>query len=124
VPVEAIEAEIGPVLRSPAGATETAPRSPGLLARHYAPDLPMRLDVTTARPDEALLAFGAQAPSGAALTLNLSPVGDLEEAAHNLYALLWRADRAEVRAIAVMPIPDVGLGAAINDRLRRAATPK
>jgi L-threonylcarbamoyladenylate synthase len=124
VPVEAIEAEIGPILRAAVGATEAAPRSPGLLARHYAPERPMRLEVTAVRPDEALIAFGPHAPTGAALTLNLSPSGDLEEAAHNLYAMLRRADRPDLRGIAVMPIPDVGLGLAINDRLHRAAAPK
>jgi L-threonylcarbamoyladenylate synthase len=124
VPAEAIEAEIGPILRAAVGATEAAPRSPGLLARHYAPERPMRLEVTAVRPDEALIAFGPHAPTGAALTLNLSPSGDLEEAAHNLYAMLRRADRPDLRGIAVMPIPDVGLGLAINDRLHRAAAPK
>ena len=123
---EKIEAVIGPVttLGAGAGAGDTAaarPRSPGLLDRHYSPTLPLRLEATSAAPDEALLAFGPDPPSGAAVTLNLSPAGDLEEAARNFYAMLRLADRADVRGIAVMGIPQQGLGLAINDRLRRAA---
>ncbi len=74
--------------------------------------------------DEALLAFGAAAPTGAAETLNLSPSGRLDEAAANLFAMLHALDRPEFTAIAVVPIPDDGLGAAINDRLARAAAPR
>jgi L-threonylcarbamoyladenylate synthase len=74
----------------------------------------------TAAADEALLAFGTNAPQGAAQMLNLSPTGDLVEAAANLFACLRALDDARHRAIAVMPIPDDGLGEAINDRLRRA----
>ncbi|MGE0716263.1 MAG: Sua5 family C-terminal domain-containing protein, partial [Alphaproteobacteria bacterium] len=71
-----------------------------------------------------LLAFGPSPPAGAAATLNLSPAGDLTEAAANLFAHLRALDRADVRAIAVMPIPTHGLGEAITDRLRRAAAPR
>lgn len=100
-----------------------AKRSPGQLASHYAPSLPMRLNATTVRPGEALLAFGANPPSAEPL-LNLSPTGDLQEAAANLFAMLRELDRPGLSGIAVMPVPEVGLGAAINDRLRRAAAPR
>ena len=89
---------------------------------HYAPALPLRLDISDVKPDEALLAFGPDVPSGARITANLSPSGDLVEAAANLFAMLRRLDGSGCRAIAVMPVPDTGLGRAINDRLRRAAT--
>ena len=114
---------IGPV----AGQSETgsAPRSPGMLESHYAPHLPLRLEVREARPKEALLAFGqGAAPGGFAETRWLSRSGDLTEAAANLFASLRALDRPEFSAIAVMPIPERGLGAAINDRLRRAASPR
>ena len=71
--------------------------------------------------DEGLLAFGPTPPAGAMLTLNLSPTGDLGEAAANLFAQLRALDRPGIGRIAVMPIPQTGLGLAINDRLRRAA---
>jgi L-threonylcarbamoyladenylate synthase len=76
------------------------------------------------RPGEALLAFGPVAPAGFADTLFLTRSGDLAEAAANLFALLRRLDRPEFTGIAVMPIPEAGLGRAINDRLRRAAAPR
>jgi L-threonylcarbamoyladenylate synthase len=95
--------------------------SPGQEPRHYAPHTPLRLDATPVRPDEALLAFGGVAPAGARVTINLSPSGNLEEAAARLFAALRELDQAGVAAIAVMPIPAIGLGEAINDRLRRAA---
>jgi L-threonylcarbamoyladenylate synthase len=98
-----------------------APRAPGSLPSHYAPDLPLRLDALEARPGEALLGFGPEAPPGFAEVLWLSRIGDLAEAAANLFALLRRLDRPEFAGIAVMPIPERGLGRAINDRLRRAA---
>lgn len=121
---EAIEAVIGPVAAlSSRGGDGGAPRSPGQLRRHYAPGRPLRLEAREVRADEALLAFGPEVPAGAAETLNLSPDGDLTEAAANLFAHLHRLDRPEVAAIAVMPIPEQGLGVAINDRLRRAAAP-
>ncbi len=81
----------------------------------------MRLGATTAAADEGLLAFGSDVPTGATVTLNLSPSGDLAEAAANLFAMLRALDRPGVDRIAVMPIPQTGLGLAINDRLRRAA---
>jgi len=94
-----------------------AKRSPGRLARHYAPNAPVRLDVTTPAPGEAWLAFGREGTG----PWNLSPTGDLREAAANLFAYLRAADRSAPTAIAVAPIPDEGLGEAINDRLYRAA---
>ena len=100
------------------------PKSPGMLASHYAPRLPVRLAATEARPGEALLAFGPDAPPGFAEVLWLSRSGDLAEAAANLFAMLRRLDRPAFTGIAVMPIPEQGLGRAINDRLRRAAAPR
>jgi L-threonylcarbamoyladenylate synthase len=119
---------VGTVETPPADAGAAAPRSPGRLPSHYAPDLPVRLDATEARPGEppreTLLAFGPDAPSGFAEILYLSRGGDLAEAAANLFAMLRRLDRPEFSGIAVMPIPERGLGQAINDRLRRAAAPR
>ena len=108
-----IEAVVGPL----AEAQDDAQRSPGRLARHYAPDLPLRLNATAARPGEAWLGFGRFG----AERLNLSRGGDLAEAAANLFTYLREADRSGATAIAVAPIPQTGLGEAINDRLRRAA---
>jgi L-threonylcarbamoyladenylate synthase len=94
-------------------------RSPGQMQSHYAPRAALRLNAQRAEAGEALLGFG---PSPGA-TLNLSARGDLREAAANLFAMLRLLDR-QARRIAVMPIPDTGLGEAINDRLRRAAAPR
>jgi L-threonylcarbamoyladenylate synthase len=119
---EAIEAVIGAIAVSdalPSG--ESARKSPGQLQSHYAPARPVRLNATTVGADEGLLAFGPTAPSGAMLAYNLSPSGDLGEAAANLFAQLRLLDRPGIGRIAVMPIPETGLGLAINDRLRRAA---
>jgi L-threonylcarbamoyladenylate synthase len=121
---EQIEAAIGPVLLAdplPRGEDPATPRAPGQLASHYAPHLPVRLDVTTVTPGELLLGFGAGAAGSA---LNLSPTGDLAEAAANLFSYLRQLDRPDATAIAVMPIPRQGLGLAINDRLMRAAAPR
>ena len=82
------------------------------------------MGAVAAQPGEALLAFGPQVLPGAAECLNLSPQGNLIEAAANLFAMLRQLDRPEFAGIAVMPIPDEGLGRAINDRLRRAAAPR
>jgi L-threonylcarbamoyladenylate synthase len=95
-----------------------------MLASHYAPSLPIRLDVMDARPGEALLAYGPDAPPGFAEMLWLSRSGDLAESAANLFAMLRQLDRPPFTGIAVMPIPERGLGRAINDRLRRAAAPR
>ncbi len=108
-----LEAVVGPLSEAEADAK----RSPGRLARHYAPNAPMRLDADTPRPGEAWLSFG---PAGSG-PWNLSPAGDLAEAAVKLFAYLRAADRSGPTAIAVAPIPSEGLGEAINDRLRRAA---
>jgi L-threonylcarbamoyladenylate synthase len=116
---EQIESVIGKL--APAADAAAAPKSPGQLESHYAPNRPLRLAAREVRPDEALLAFGPDVPPGARATLNLSPDGDLTEAAANFFAMLRALDRADCRAIAVMPIPDLGLGRALNDRLRRAA---
>jgi L-threonylcarbamoyladenylate synthase len=112
---EEIEALIGPLAEAEADAR----RSPGRLARHYAPQAPVRLDAEAPRTGEAYLAFGP-APAGPNVW-NLSPAGRLEEAAANLFAHLRAADRSGPAAIAIAPIPHDGLGEAINDRLKRAA---
>jgi L-threonylcarbamoyladenylate synthase len=123
---EAIEALAGPVQ---VGATPgaSAPRSPGLLASHYAPSLPVRLGATTVAADEALLAFGPPL-AGAGAVFQLSAGGDSVEAAARLFAGLRALDgigqARGLRAIAVMPVPPKGLGLAINDRLERAAAPR
>jgi L-threonylcarbamoyladenylate synthase len=104
--------------------SETGPlHSPGQIESHYAPILPLRLNADAVGAGEALLAFGAKPPA-AALTRNLSAAGDLEEAAANLFAMLRELDRPDFTRIAVMPVPETGLGVAINDRLRRAAAPR
>ena len=95
-----------------------APTSPGQLLRHYAPHARLRLNATEPKPDEAYVAFGPNAPAKAAA--NLSPDGDLAEAAASLFRLLRTLDLNH-DAIAVAPIPNTGIGEAINDRLRRAA---
>jgi len=105
-----------------AGAVEArggAIEAPGQLASHYAPTKPLRLDATSAEPDEFLIGFGPI--DGDA---SLSPAGDFVEAAARLFDLLHRADSSEKPRIAVAPIPNEGLGAAINDRLSRAAAPR
>jgi L-threonylcarbamoyladenylate synthase len=94
--------------------------SPGQLATHYAPSTPLRLNASKPRRGEALLAFGPHAPSFAGPAINLSRRGDLTEAAANFFAALRTLDAAGVESIAVMPLPDHGLGEAINDRLKRA----
>lgn len=116
IPAEAIAAALGTPLAQHAG-DPAAPSAPGQLTSHYAPKSALRLDATDPQPDETHLAFGAPG------ALSLSPTGDLTEAAARLFDLLRRAD-AQGRPIAVAPIPDRDLGAAINDRLRRAAAPR
>jgi L-threonylcarbamoyladenylate synthase len=122
VTLEMLSEALGPV--SLGTADPAAPRAPGQLVSHYAPALPLRLAAAAARPGEALLAFGPEPPGGFAEMLNLSPAGDLAEAAANLFAMLRRLDRPALTGIAVMSIPERGLGRAINDRLRRAAAPR
>jgi L-threonylcarbamoyladenylate synthase len=115
---EEIAAVAGPLGHPLPGA---AVRSPGMLHSHYAPRLLLRIGALDVRPGEALLAFGPNAPAGAHTTLNLSPGGDVVEAAQHLFDYLRRLDASGARGIAAMPVPDQGLGRAINDRLRRAA---
>lgn len=111
---------IGPVAR---GDQTDQPKSPGQLASHYAPDAPLRLNADRPRPGEAYLAFGPDLRKGDGIA-NLSAEGDLHEAAANLFAMLRALDRPGIAGIAVAPIPGRGLGAAINDRLSRAAAPR
>ncbi|MBI1204671.1 MAG: threonylcarbamoyl-AMP synthase [Rhodopseudomonas sp.] len=121
---EAIEQVLGQPLALPATPDDNdAPVAPGMLTSHYAPKAKVRLNAAGASAGEALLAFGP-APDFAGTTLNLSPRGDLVEAAANLFSHLRALDAAGATAIAVMPVPHEGLGEAINDRLRRAAAPK
>src|SRR6056297_1336288 len=115
LPAEAIERALGqPLARTGPTGPLTAP---GQMASHYAPAAPLRLDARTRRKGELLLGFGA-----VDCDLNLSPSGDLTEAAANLFAHLHALD-ARAAPIADSPIPEAGLGRAINDRLRRAAAP-
>ena len=124
IPRDAIERVLGHPLVVAELPSEEAPLAPGMLASHYAPTSPLRLDAVDVRPGEALLAFGSDAPAGVARTLNLSVSGDLVEAAANLFSHLRMLDASRAAAIAVMPIPNEGLGEAINDRLARAAAPR
>lgn len=119
VAVEQIEALTGPLAGAGPGI-----KAPGMLASHYAPAKPLRLDAGAARGKEALLGFGPNVPPGYTTVLNLSPSGNLAEAAANLFAYLRQLDATVCDGIAAMPIPENGLGLAINDRLRRAAAPR
>ncbi|MBE0553140.1 MAG: translation factor Sua5, partial [Rhodobacteraceae bacterium] len=118
IPAEALEAMLGPLS---AGGDAAKPSAPGQLASHYAPAASLRLNAGATMPGEVLLGFG-RGPAA----LNLSPSGDLVEAAAGLFHLLREADRLAGPGghIAVAPIPETGLGRAINDRLRRAAAPR
>ncbi len=112
------------MLRDAAGveveiAASGAIEAPGQMSSHYAPSKPVRLDATEARPGEVLIGFGAVEGDA-----SLSPSGDLNEAAARLFDLLHAADAGNAAAIAIAPIPERGLGLAINDRLRRAAAPR
>jgi len=112
---EAIEALIGPLAAAQAGQVS----APGMLASHYAPTAPVRLNAARKERGEFLIGFGAVAGD-----VSLSPTGDLGEAAARLYAMLREADAQNPLGIAVAPIPGAGLGEAINDRLARAAAPR
>lgn len=116
--IEEIESLIGPVIRPEKD--EDAPHSPGQMKSHYAPRLPLRMNATEAAPGEALLGFG-YAPQA---TLNLSPDGDLKQAAANLFSMMHQLDCDRYTGIAVMSIPMQDLGYAINDRLKRASQPR
>jgi L-threonylcarbamoyladenylate synthase len=131
LPRVAIERALGHALaEQPAdepGADRAAPVAPGQLASHYAPRARLRLAAQSVNAGEALLAFGKALPRGAeraVRVLNLSARADPIEAAANLFAHLRALDAAGAQVIAVMPVPDEGLGEAINDRLRRAAAPR
>ncbi len=121
VPAEEVEAVLGVRLRRPAETTGI--QAPGMMQSHYAPHAQLRLKAATPRPGEAFLAFGA-GPAAGRHHLNLSPTNDLREAAANLFAYLRELDAPGIDCIAVAPIPEEGLGEAINDRLRRAAAPR
>ena len=122
LPREAIERVLGRPLMLPPVADDI-PVAPGMLASHYAPKARLRLDADAPRAGEALLAFGP-APAFAGPTLNLSPRGDLIEAAANLFSHLRALDASGAKTIAVMRVPHEDLGDAINDRLARAAAPR
>lgn len=117
LPRDEIETLLGHPVAVAAANAEIA--APGMLASHYAPEASLRLNVTAPMPGEAWLGFG-NCPGAA---LNLSPAGDLREAARNLFSMLHELDRT-ARHIAVAPVPLHGLGEAINDRLARAAAPR
>ena len=123
---ERLEAALGELVERD-GANDAAPIAPGMLSSHYAPRAQLRLWARDVGSEEAALDFGgALAGRGRAsgLALDLSPSGDLVEAAANLFAYLRRLDAEGVKAIAVAPLPSTGLGVAINDRLARAAAPR
>lgn len=123
VPREAVEELIGQKLEA-ASEEGANPLAPGMLASHYAPRARVRLNATRIEEGEAALLFGASSPAGldrAQAVLNLSANGDLKEAAAHLFSYLRQLDASGAAVIAVAPIPETGLGDAINDRLRRAA---
>lgn len=117
LPVEALEAMLGEPLAI--GGSAEAPSAPGQLLSHYAPTAGLRMEAVEAREGEVLLGFG---PVAGEITLSAS--GDLHEAAAALFGALHRLDARGAKVIAVAPIPERGLGRAINDRLRRAAAPR
>lgn len=116
ISLEILEQYIGPVQK---GLVSKAIKAPGMLKRHYAPKKSLRLNVLTNQEDEGLLGFGL---TDLKVEMNLSPKGDLCEAARNLFHMLRLLDRSPFPKLAVMPIPHEGLGRAINDRLQRAAS--
>ena len=118
IPRETLAAAIGAPMEN---TKENKPMSPGSAHSHYAPNAAVRLNASQPEGEEAFLGFGETCPEGA---LNLSPAGDLREAAANLYTYLRRIDSRGVRSIAVAPVPNNGLGEAINDRLARASAPR
>ncbi len=122
IPRAEIETVTGPLIET-SGASH-AIASPGQLESHYAPNTKLRLNASYVNADEALLAFGDPLPGTPLATRNLSPQGDMIEAAAALFDALHELDKTGCTCIAVMPIPEEGLGEAINDRLRRAAAPR
>jgi len=126
VAAEEIEKATGLVVIRPEGPAAII-EAPGMLASHYAPGAAVRLNADHVEADEALIRFGSASTKGiefAKAVFDLSPSGDLAEAASNLFDYLKRADATGAAHIAVSPIPDHGLGEAINDRLARAAAPR
>jgi L-threonylcarbamoyladenylate synthase len=113
--------ELEPITGALRAADKAHIAAPGMLESHYAPRAALRLDAHEPKNGETLLAFGPDAPAQA---LNLSRTGNLREAAANLFAMLRALDASRAQTIAVMPIPNEGLGEAINDRLVRAAAPR
>ncbi len=133
VTLEELQETCGPVTvagHDGTGGSISRPNAPGQLTSHYAPSLPVRLEATDLKPHEAFLTFGTRQAEGAspALSLDLSPDGNLEEAARRLFAALRQLDHAAARhgltGIAVAPLPENGLGRALRDRLERAAAPR
>jgi L-threonylcarbamoyladenylate synthase len=119
-----IKANLDPKMGKPSTSdNDNAPVSPGQLASHYAPNAALRLNALSAATDEILVGFGEIAGSGEQ-PISLSRTGNLNEAAANLFDLLHQLDALKLPKIAIAPIPDTGLGEAINDRLRRAAAPR
>ena len=129
---EDIETLVGPIDSNIHNSNDTTPQSPGQLLKHYAPKSPLRLNAVDMNPGEALLGFGSTKfmgiKGGGSVKdlpdrhyLNLSETGDLIEAASNLFSMLHSLDTVGAHTIAVMNIPDTGIGQAINDRLKRAA---
>ncbi len=121
--VELLGGEDQLIIHSESQVDPQRPSSPGRLPSHYAPNARLRLNAKDVREGEMMLAFGPEAPKKV-IGVNLSPNGDLAEAASNLYAYLHILDDTGIETIAVMPIPHEGLGTAINDRLQRAAAPR
>ncbi|WP_116653014.1 L-threonylcarbamoyladenylate synthase [Pelagibacterium sediminicola] len=119
---EEVEAFLGLPVHS--ASHDTAIAAPGMLKSHYAPEAAIRRDAERPHADEAFLAFGPEREGFSGPMLNLSPSGDLREAARNLFSYLARLDGEGRQRIAVAPIPHEGLGEAINDRLERAAAPR
>jgi len=107
-----------------AAQAEAAITAPGMLASHYAPNARLRLDALSVETDEAVLDFGGRFADVQTASFDLSPSGDLAEAASNLFAFLRALDATGAQVIAVAPIPHEGLGEAIRDRLQRAAAPR
>jgi len=129
LPREAIEAELGWRLADPVASDDdqAAPLAPGMLLSHYAPRAKVRLNVQAIEEGEAALLFGLASMPGierSVATLNISPSGNLAEAAAELFGALRTLDASGASSIAVAPVPSHGLGEAINDRLHRAAAPR
>jgi len=125
---EEIEAVLGSKLRLPSSPNDDhSPAAPGMLTSHYAPSATLRLNAEQVYPEEALLAFGPVSLPGSDLAKavsNLSESGDLREAAANLFKCMRELDQSVAAKICATPIPDDGIGEAINDRLKRAAAPR